>query len=89
MVREKLSKMLIEWLGQSLSSYLQQKPQDLIAATENPGDGVTMKIIFTNPPGFSYLRKILRGESVNIQEMQAKEGMPDVNIQIVPGFSRD
>jgi hypothetical protein len=89
MVREKLSKMLIEWLGQSLSSYLQQKPQDFIAATENPADGVTMKIIFTNPPGFSHLRKILRGESVNIQEMQAKGGMPDVNIQIAPGFSRD
>jgi hypothetical protein len=89
MVQEKLSKMLIEWLGQSLSSYLQQKPQDFIAATENPADGVTMKIIFTNPPGFSYLRKILRGESVNIQDMQAKGGMPDVNIQVTPGFSRD
>jgi hypothetical protein len=48
MVREKLSRMLIEWLRQSLSSYLQQKPQDFIAATENPADGVTMKIIFTN-----------------------------------------
>jgi hypothetical protein len=89
MVREKLSRMLIEGLGQSLSSYLQQKPQDFIAATENPADGVTIKIIFTNPPGFSHLRKILRGESVNIQEMQAKGGMPDVNIQIVPGFSRN
>jgi hypothetical protein len=89
MVREKLSKMLIEWLGQSLSNYLQQKPQDFIAATENPADGVTMKIVFTNPPGFSHLRKILRGESVNIQEIQAKGGMPDVNIQVTPGFSRN
>jgi hypothetical protein len=88
MLRENLSKMLIKWLGQNLTTYLQQKSQDFIAATENPADGVTLKIVFTNPPGFAHLRKILRGESVNIKELQAKGGMLDANIQVVPGFNR-
>lgn len=87
-VRETLAKRLNEWIGQSLSTYLQQKPQDFIAATENSADGVTI-IAFTNPLGFAALRKALRGESANLQEMQTAPGMPDVNIQITPGFSRD
>jgi hypothetical protein len=84
-----LIKKLNEWIGQSLSTYLEQKPQDFIATTENPEDGVTLKIVFTNPPGFTALRKALRGESANLQEIQTATGMPDVNIQIVPGYSRD
>jgi hypothetical protein len=88
-VREALSKKLIEWMGQSLSTYLQQKPQDFISASENPADGVMCKFTFTNPPGFAVLRKALRGESVNLQEMLSATGMPDVNIQVSPGFSRD
>lgn len=88
-VREKLNKRLIEWIGQSLSTYLQEKPQDFIAATENPADGVTIKMTFTNPPGFSSLRKSLRGEPVSLQEMQTATGVPNTNIQIVPGFSHD
>lgn len=88
-VRETLTKRLNEWIGQSLSTYLQQKPQDFIAATENPADGVTIQIAFTNPPGFAALRKALRGEVANLQEMEIAKGLPDVNIQITPGFSRD
>jgi hypothetical protein len=88
-VRETLAKRLNEWIGQSLSTYLQQKPQDFIAASENPADGVTIKITFTNPPGFAALRKALRGETANLQDMQTAPGMPDANIQITPGFSRD
>jgi hypothetical protein len=87
-VREWFIKNMIEWLGKNLTTYLQQKSPDFITATENPADGVTLKIVFTNPPGLSHLRKILRGESVNIQEMQAKGGMPDANIQVIPGFNR-
>jgi hypothetical protein len=88
-VREALTKKLIEWIGQSLSTYLQQKNQDFIAASENPADGVTLKFVLTNPPGYAALRKALRGESANLQELQAATGMPDVNIQVTPGFSRD
>jgi hypothetical protein len=87
-VREWFIKNMIEWLGKNLTTYLQQKSPDFITATENPADGVTLKIVFTNPPGFAHLRKIWRGESVNIQEMQAKGGMPDANIQVIPGFNR-
>ncbi|NJM65717.1 MAG: hypothetical protein HC851_08620 [Acaryochloris sp. RU_4_1] len=88
-MRETLSQKLIEWIGQNLSNYLQQKPQDFIAATENPADGVTLKLTFRNPPGFAALRKALRGEVTNLQDMQTATGMPDVNIQVTPGFSRD
>lgn len=88
-LREKLNRLLMEWIGQSLSTYLQQKPQDFIAATENPADGVTIKVTFTNPPGFSSLRKALRGELADLQDMQIAKGMPDVNIQVTSGFSRD
>jgi hypothetical protein len=87
-VREWLIKNMIEWLGKNLTTYLQQKSPDFITATENPADGVTLKIVFTNPPGLAHLRKILRGGSVNIQEMQAKGGMSDANIQVTPGFHR-
>jgi len=87
--REHLSKKLTEWIGQSLSTYFQQKPQDVIAATENSADGITIKIALTNPPGFAALRKALRGESVNLREMQTGKEMPNVRIHVTPGFSRD
>jgi hypothetical protein len=88
-MRETLRTRLVEWIGQSLSAYLQQKPQDFIAATENPADGVTLKIMLANPPGFSTLRKALRGEAVNPQEMQTATGTPNVTLQVTPGFSGD
>ncbi|MBE9136962.1 hypothetical protein IQ254_07060 [Nodosilinea sp. LEGE 07088] len=92
-VRESLSKKLIEWVGQGLSTYFQQKPQDFIAATENPADGVTLKIVMIHPPGFAGLRKALRGDMTNgqelLQELQTMKDQPTVNIQVMPGFSHD
>lgn len=88
-VRENLIQKLREWLEVYLSKYLQERKQDFIAATENLADGVTLAVDLNNPPGFPILRKALRGEPVSLYNMGFSEGMPDIQIQIIPGYYHD
>ena len=88
-VRENLIQKLREWLEVYLSQYLQQRSQEFIAATENLADGITLGVTLNNPPGFPILRKALRGEPVSLYSMGFSEGMPDIQIQIIPGYYHD
>jgi hypothetical protein len=77
---------LMNWLGRGLAEYFQQRARDFIAATEDLTDGVTVIATLNNPPGFSTIRKILRGESVSLGGLWARDGTPAVDIQAVPGY---
>ena len=87
--RENLIQKLREWLEIYLSKYLQERRQDFVAATENLADGVTLIATLNNPPGFATLRKALRGEPVSLYNMGFSAGMPDIQIQMMPGYHHD
>lgn len=80
---------LLEWLGRSLGEYFQQRARDFVVATEDQTDGVTVIATFSNPPGFSDIRKILRGESVSLDGLRVRDGTPAVDIQVVAGYRHD
>jgi hypothetical protein len=81
-----LGESLMDWLGRSLREYFQQRARDFIAATEDLTDGVTVIATFSNPPGFSTVRKMLRGESVALDGLWGHDGTPAVDIKVVPGY---
>lgn len=83
-----LLKKLMEWLAQRLAEYFRQRAQEFIGATADPKDGVTLIVTFTNPPGMPILRKVLKGEFVNLIGNWFPRGVPNAEIRVVPGFRR-
>lgn len=85
-VKETLEKKLAEWVGYNLNQHLQQRAQDLIVATEDLATGLTIVVRFNNPPGFANIRRILADEPVSLRGMRFPEGMPEAQVQIIPGY---
>jgi hypothetical protein len=85
---QRLRKKLHWWLRQRLAEYLQQQTQTFVAATEATADGVTLEVTFTSPPGLSSLRGVVRGGSMKPTGDGAPKGMPQTDIEVVPGFKR-
>ncbi len=77
------------WLRKRLAEYLERQAQKFIAATEDPADGVTLVVTFTNPPGLPNLRRIVGGASAKPSGGALPKGMPETSIEVVPGFRRD
>lgn len=84
-VLEKLAEKIIEWLSRLLADYFKQKAQEFITATENCADGVTIIVTLSNPPGFSVIHKILKGELKSLNGEWMPNGIPKGRIQVVPG----
>ncbi len=85
---QRLRKKLRWWLRQRLAEYLQQQTQKFIAATENTADGVTLVVTFTSPPGLSSLRGVVGGGSMKPTGDGLSKGMPQTDIEVVPGFQK-
>ena len=85
-VQETLEKKLTEWVGYSLNQHLKQRAQDLIAAAEDLATGLTIVVRLNNPPGFANIRRILANEPVSLSGMKFPEGMPEAQVQIMPGY---
>ncbi|WP_163093060.1 hypothetical protein [Bacillus cereus] len=84
-VLEKLTDKLIEWLSRILVDYFKQKSQEFITATEDCADGVTIIVTLSNPPGFSVIRKILKGELKSLIGEWMPNGVPKGRVKVVPG----
>jgi hypothetical protein len=83
---QRLRKKLRRWLRQRLAEYLQQQTQTFVAATENTADGVTLVVTFTGPPGLSSLRGAVRGGPMKPTGDGVPKGMPQTDIEVVPGY---
>src|SRR5215217_2742989 len=86
MLLQRLRKKLRRWLRQRLAEYLQQQTQMFVAATEDTADGVTLVVTFTGPPGLSSLRRVVGGRSASPNGAGAPKGMPQTDIEVVPGW---
>jgi hypothetical protein len=83
---QRLRKKLRRWLRQRLAEYLQQQTQTFVAATEDTADGVTLVATFTGPPGLSSLRGAVRGGPMKPTGDGVPKGMPQTDIEVVPGY---
>jgi hypothetical protein len=81
-----LRRRLQGWLRKRLAEYLQQQGQKFISTTEDPADGVTLIVTFTNPAGLPNLRQIVGGASTAAGGASLK-GMPETSIEAVPGYA--
>jgi hypothetical protein len=85
---QRLRKKLRRWLRHRLAEYLQQQTHTFVAATENTADGVTLVVTFTGPTGLSSLRGAVGGRSMKPTGDGSPKGMPQTDIEVVPGYKR-
>lgn len=85
-VTDKLIDKLFEWLGKYVSEYFQQKAEEFRKCTENPADGVTIILTFSNPPGMNIISSILKKRPIQLLGSWFPSGIPPVNIQILAGY---
>jgi hypothetical protein len=79
---------LQEWSLKGLADFLKQQPQQFIAATEAPADGVTLRVTLANPPGIELLRQALKGRTPSLTGLKSSGPVPGaVRIDIVAGYS--
>jgi hypothetical protein len=78
---------LQEWILKGLADFLKQQPQQFVAATEAPADGVTLLVTLANPPGIELLRQALKGRIPSLTGLKSSGPAPTVRIDIVAGYS--
>ena len=61
-VKQRLTSKVVSWVGKALADYLKAGAGELVAASEDPADGVTIVVRIGNPPGAPLVRRLLRGE---------------------------
>ncbi len=89
-VKDRVIKAVVDWIGQALAEYLKVGAGELVAATENPADGVTMVVRIINPPGAVLVRRLLTGEGVDpgaLKDLGSLfQGKPRFGVTTVAGF---
>jgi hypothetical protein len=80
---------LREWVVTGLADHLKQHAQQIIDATEEPADGITLVVTIANPPGFPQLRQALRGKVLSLGSLRMSDGKPAVSIRITPGYANE
>jgi hypothetical protein len=92
-VLDHLKARVVEWLGKAVGDYFQSRGAEFIAAAEDPADGVTIVVTIKSPPGFPFVRKLLKGEFVSPVELANPaalfKGSPTYAVKTVPGFRFD
>lgn len=92
-VKRVLARKVAAWVGRAVADYLQARAGELIAATEDPADGVTVVVTIVNPPGAPLVRKLLHG-GIGLGDVagglhDAFHGVPRAAVQVVQGFRFD
>jgi hypothetical protein len=91
-VKSHLIGKVVEWIGKGVANYVQAGAAELISATEDPADGVTLVVTIANPPGAPLVRKLLRGD-VGVGDVanlaSLFKGDPRVTVRTVAGFRFD
>jgi hypothetical protein len=92
-LRGQLAKKVVDWVGKGLAGFLQARGAELVAAAENPADGVTIVVQIAHPPGAPLVRRLLRGEAPGLDVLADLGGLfkgePQLSARVVPGFRFD
>jgi hypothetical protein len=92
-VRQRLIRKVVDWVAKALADYLKSGAGELVAAAEDPADGVTVVIRMANPPGAPLVRRLLGGEGVSAAALGDLDslfsGEPKLSVKSVAGFRFD
>ena len=86
-----LTARLQEGLVSAFAELVKGQPQQLITATEDTADGITMKFSIARPPGLQQICKALlpTGQTAGVADAIRGGGKPDVRVEVVPGYKYD
>jgi hypothetical protein len=92
-VKAKLTKKVVDWVGKGVADYIGSRAGELVTATEDPGDGVTVVVRIIGPPGAPLVRRLLKGE-LNPAQLAGDvesifKGEPKLEVTTVAGFRFD
>jgi hypothetical protein len=92
-VKQRLTSKVVSWVGKALAEYLKAGAGELVAASEDPADGVTIVVRIGNPPGAPLVRRLLRGEGVGTGALSDLDslfkGDPKLAVKTVAGYRFD
>ena len=57
-VRRRLGPSIAEWAWVRLAEHAERKADDFVRASEAPGEGVTVRLVFSHPPRVQALRRL-------------------------------
>jgi hypothetical protein len=81
-----------EWLVHAFSEFIKTQSQKLLAATEDPADGVTLKFTIEHPQGLKELGQALveKGPSGSkVAETLGQGSQPNIRVEVLPGHKCD
>jgi hypothetical protein len=92
-LRQRLMAKVVEWIGRALAEYLKAGAGELVAAAEDPADGVTLVVGIAHPPGAPLVRKLLAGEGIGAGALadvgSLFKGEPKLTVKSVAGYRFD
>ena len=83
---------LQEWLTAAFADFVKNNAAKLLAASEDPADGVTLVFTIEHPAGLKELAQALAQKgaaTANIAGVIASAAAPTVRVDVVPGQKRD
>lgn len=87
-VAGKVNETIAAWALRKLSEFLKGRREEFIKATEDAADGVSIRIIFVNPPLLSVVCKFLRGAKPMSPLAGLFRTIPGAMVKISPGLHR-
>jgi hypothetical protein len=88
-IRRELGAKIVEWTWVRLADFANQKADDFVRATEAPDDGVTLLLVFGNPPRMPALRRLLRGGAASADDRWPPDETPGAKVHIWAGHRPD
>ncbi|HEY7621785.1 MAG TPA: hypothetical protein VH834_18560 [Solirubrobacteraceae bacterium] len=92
-LRQRLIRKVVDWVGGALAEYLKAGAGELVAATEDPADGVTIVVSIAHPPGAPLVRRLLAGEGIGAGALadlgSLFKGEPKLAVKSVAGYRFD
>jgi hypothetical protein len=79
-----------EWLVLGFSDFIKTQSQKFIAASEDPADGVTLRLTIAHPQGLKELGQALVEKGPpgsKIAEMIGQASKPDIRVDVFPGHN--
>jgi hypothetical protein len=80
---------LHEWVMKSMGDQLKQQAAQLLAAAEQPVDGVTLVMTLANVPPLTQLGQALKSRTLSLASLRQPGEAPAVSLRIVAGYTND
>jgi hypothetical protein len=79
---------LNEWIGRALADFFTSRATDFVTASQDPADGVMVRVTLNRVPGLDTLNRLLLGQNAGPLETIFSGDRPETSVQVSAGFAR-